>query len=89
MERTFNSWVRRRQRLDGIIPQADKVVPLVVGAGTAGMTPQQLGHVIKLDRAVLDELLDGLVRAGLLNVTWVNGSLVFRSASSTGHDPPS
>jgi hypothetical protein len=68
-DRSFTSWVRRRQRLDGVMPQADRVVPLVAGAGTTGITRRELGHAVRLDRQVLDELLDGLVRAGLLSVS--------------------
>jgi hypothetical protein len=89
MDRSFTSWVRRRQRLDGVMPQADRVLPLVAGAGAAGMTRQQLGHAVRLDRDVLDQLLDGLVLSGLLSLTWESGVPVYRSASSIGKGLPS
>jgi hypothetical protein len=91
MDHSFTSWVRRRQRIGGMMPQADKVVPLVSGAGPAGITRRELGHAVRLDRDTLDELLAGLVRVGLLNVTWESGVPVFRSAGagSVGHGPPS
>lgn len=73
------------------MPQADKVVPLIAGAGPDGIARRELGHAVRLDRQVLDELLAGLVRAGLLSVTWENGVPVYRSASvgSGGHGQPS
>jgi hypothetical protein len=90
-DRSFTSWVRRQQRLDGIMPQADKVVPLVAGAGSTGMTRRELGHAVRLDRDTLDELLAGLVRLGLLTLTWENGVPVFRSQNAVGgsHGLPS
>jgi hypothetical protein len=81
MLHSFTSWVRNRQRLDDLMPQADKVVPLVASAGTTGMTRRQLGHGIDLDRDVLEELLAGLVRAGLLTLAWEQGVPVYRATS--------
>jgi len=41
-------------------------MPMIKRSGIYGMTRQQLGHAVDLDRAVLDELLAGLVGVGLL-----------------------
>jgi hypothetical protein len=41
---------------------------MVAGSGASGMNRGQLGHAIQLDRHILDELLAGLVSAGLLTV---------------------
>ena len=84
MNHSFTSWVRHRHGKDDLTPEVDKVVPLVAAAGVVGMTRLQLGHAVRLDRAVLDELLDGLVRAGLLIVTWENGVPVFRTQNGRG-----
>lgn len=75
----FRSWARRRQGRDELTPEADKVVPLVAQAGQRGMTRGEIGGVIDLDREALDALLAGLVRFGLLAVTWENGVQVFRA----------
>ena len=76
MDQSFHSWLRRRH---DPIPQADKIMPLVAAAGPTGMTRGQIGHAVALDRDVLDELLDGLVRSGLLVVGWENEVMVFRT----------
>ena len=79
MNHSFESWVRHRHGMDDVTPEADKIVPLVAAAGASGMSRRQLGNAIKLDRDVLDELLAGMVRSGLLTVTWENGVPVFRT----------
>jgi hypothetical protein len=76
MDHSFTSWQKRRQHL---APEAEKILPLVVGAGTAGMTRKQLGNVIELDREVLDELLAEMVQIGLLTVMWRDGMPVYRA----------
>ena len=81
---SFMSWVHRRHGVGDLMPEADKVVPLVAGAGAAGMTRQQLGHAVDLDRDVLDELLAGLVRVGLLAVSWEIGVPVYRTRTGIG-----
>ncbi len=75
MEYSFNNWMRRRHHL---APEADRLLPLIAGAGAMGMSRKQLGHAIKLDRDVLDELLDGLVQVGMLSVADEAGTLVYR-----------
>jgi hypothetical protein len=76
MHHSFESWLDRRRRGP---PEADRVLPLVAAAGASGMSRRQIGHAVRLDRDVLDELLDGLVRSGLLMVAWENGVPVFRT----------
>ena len=76
MHHSFESWLDRRRRGP---PEAEKLVPLVAASGMVGMTRKQLGNAIDLERQVLDELLDGLVRSGLLTVTDENGLKVFRT----------
>ena len=79
MDYSFKSWDRRRRNLE---PEADRVVPLVAAAGVSGMYRKQLGHAVRLDREVLDELLAGLVQAGLLVVASEDGMAVFRTGVS-------
>ena len=43
------------------------------------MNRKQLGHAVRLDREVLDELLAGYVQAGLLSVTHEAGTVVYRT----------
>jgi len=61
------------------MPQADLIVPLVAGAGHQGMTRSDIGSAIDLEPDVLDELLAGLVRFGLLNVAWEDRGQVYRT----------
>ena len=82
MNHSFESWVRHRHGMDDVTPEADKIVPLVAAAGASGMSRRQLGNAIKLDRDVLDELLAGLVQAGLLVVASEDGMAVFRTGVS-------
>ena len=81
MNYSFESWHRRRRNLE---PEADRVVPLIAAAGSNGMNRKQLGSALDLDRDVLDELLDGLVSAGLLSMAWENGVPVFRTQDGRG-----
>jgi hypothetical protein len=82
MNHSFESWVRHRHGMDDVTPEADRVLPLVAAAGASGMNRRQLGNAIKLDRPVLDDLLDGLVRSGLMTVADENGFKVFRTRSA-------
>jgi hypothetical protein len=82
MTGSFKSWVRHRHGLDDLTPEADKVLPLVAGAGPTGIARRELGHAIDLDRDVLDELLAGLVRAGLLSVTVEGGVPIYRTQAA-------
>jgi hypothetical protein len=76
MDHSFKSWLDRRRRGP---PEAENIVPLVAASGMVGMNRKQLGSAIDLEREILDELLDGLVRSGLLTVAWENGVPVFRT----------
>ncbi len=76
----FSAWVRRRddQRRHHV-PYADRIVPLVAGAGPTGMTRRQLGHAAPLARTVLDQLLDALVRFGTLTAASEGDTVVYRT----------
>lgn len=80
---TFETWFRRHRSLNHLAPEADKILPLVADAGETGMSRRQLGHALDLDRETVDELLDGLVRAGLLVVTYEDGLPVYRTQTQT------
>jgi DNA-binding transcriptional regulator LsrR (DeoR family) len=80
MEYTFTTWERRRRHL---APAADRVLPLIVAAGQAGITRRELGHALDLERDTVDGLLAGLAGVGLITVTW-EGAPVYRSISASG-----
>ena len=69
MIESFTSYARRQH----LTPEADRVLPLVVAAGSMGMNRYQIGSAVDLDRDVLDELLDGLVQMGMLLVSSERG----------------
>jgi len=75
MDLSFKSWERRRH----LAPEAERILPLIAGAG--GLSRKQLGHAVDLERDVLDDLLGGLVQAGLLTLSWEMGVPVYRSRS--------
>jgi len=57
----FSDWLQQRE----IKPlEADRLIPLIANAGSRGISRGEIGAAIKLDREVLDEFLDGLVRVG-------------------------
>ena len=60
--------------------QADRIVPLVAGAGATGMTRLQLGHAVPLAPVVLDQLLDALVRFGSLTAASDGDTVVYHTA---------
>ncbi len=74
---TFASWVQKQQVK---LPEADRLLPLIAQAGQQGINRGQIGNVIGLERDVLDELLDGLVRFGQLRLDIENGLRVYRAA---------
>jgi len=75
MDYSFIEWEKRRK----LAPEADRVLPLIAAAGTTGMTRAQIGHAVKLDREVLDEMLNALVQIGLLKQFWRDGLPVFQA----------
>lgn len=79
MKYSFRLWERERRHL---APEPDRVLPLVQAAGAVGMTRKQLGGAVDLERDVLDDLLAGLVNAGLLTFGWENGLPVYRSPTA-------
>jgi len=52
---------------------------MIKASGLYGMSRQQLGHALDLDRDVLDQLLAGLVSFGILTVTTGPGGPVYRA----------
>ena len=72
----FSSWLKRREIKP---PEADRLLPLIAQAGLRGMNRGQIGSVIGLERDVLDQLLDGLVRFGQLRIDVENGVRVYRA----------
>ncbi len=76
----FSAWVRRRDdQRRGHVPYADRIVPLVAQAEPTGMTRRQLGHAVPLAPAVLDQLLDALVRFGLITTASEGDTVVYRT----------
>ena len=73
---SYSSWLQRREIKP---PEADRLIPIIAQAG-AGISRGEIGAAIKLDRDVLDELLAGLVRVGVLTVSIENGVRVYRAS---------
>jgi len=46
MDYTFTTWERRRRKL----PESERLLPLLRAAGATGMTRQQVGNAVDLDR---------------------------------------
>lgn len=70
----FSTWVQRREVK---IPDADRLIPLI--AASNGISRGEIGAAIKLDREVLDALLAGLVRVGVLTAVDQGGLRVYRA----------
>ncbi len=70
----FSSWIQKQQIKP---PEADRLVPLIAQAGAAGISRGEIGRAIALDRDVLDEFLDGLVRAELLRIVDRGGVRIY------------
>jgi len=81
MDISFTYWERRRRH---IAPEPERILSLLKAAGSAGMTRKQLGAAVDLDRDVLDELLAGLVSAGLLAQAREGGGPVYRATTGVG-----
>ena len=77
MRYSFREWEQARR----LQPKADVILPMIAASGVYGMSRQQLGHAVDLDREVLDHLLTGLVSFGLLTVTKGTDGPVYHSTS--------
>ena len=75
----FTTWIQKQQIK---LPEADRILPLISQAGPQGITRGEIGRAITLDREVLDEFLDGLVRIGVVQMTDQNGIRVYRAGSA-------
>lgn len=75
----FSSWIQKQQIKQ---PEADRILPLISQAGPRGISRGEIGRASKLDREVLDEFLDGLVRIGVVQVTDTNGIRTYRAGSA-------
>ncbi len=72
----FTTWIQKQE----IKPlEADRLIPIIANAGPRGITRGEIGKAIRLERDAIDELLDGLVRFGLLTVADENGLRVYRA----------
>lgn len=75
----FSSWIQKQQIKT---PEADRLLPLISQAGPQGISRGELGKAINLDREVLDDFLNGLVRIGVVRVTDQNGIRVYQAGSA-------
>ena len=73
---SYSTWIQKQKAKP---PEADRLIPLIHQAGAAGISRGEIGSAIKLDRDVLDDLLAGLVRVGVLTVADENGVRVYRA----------
>ncbi len=78
MALSFTAWEHHRSHH---VPQGDRLLPVIAASGPTGMTRQQIGNAIDLDRHLLDGLLAGMVSAGLLTLAWEGGVPVYRSTA--------
>jgi hypothetical protein len=75
MKYTFTHWLRQRHlRHDG-----DNIIPLVMAAGSEGISRKALGSVISLDPATLDGILAAMAELGMLTINIEGGVPVYRS----------
>jgi hypothetical protein len=73
---TFKTWLENR-RSAPLVPEADRLVGLILSAGTGGITRADLS-VVALPREVIDELLTSLVRLGMIRATGSGQAAVYR-----------
>lgn len=76
---SFKTWENRRRHL---LPDTERLLPLVQNAGAVGMTRQQIGNAVDLDRDVLDQLLAGMAGMGLLTVSTDSQGPVYRATTA-------
>jgi len=74
--KTFQSWLEQR-RPPPVISEVDRLVALILAAGTAGISRADLSG-IDLPREVIDELLASLLRLGMIRATGSGQSSVYR-----------
>jgi hypothetical protein len=74
--KTFIEWLEQR-RPASLISEVDRLLALVLSAGTVGISRADLS-VIALPREVVDELLGSLVRLGMIRATGSGQSAVYR-----------
>ncbi len=72
----FRDWVRVRSQE---APAADHLAMLIAGAGTAGISRDDLARALSLDPDTLQDLLGALVATGQVEMLRVNGRLTYRA----------
>ena len=73
---SYSTWIQKQKAKP---PEADRLIPLIHQAGAAGISRGEIGSAIKLDRDVLNDLLAGLVRFGVLTVVDQGGLRSYRA----------
>lgn len=73
---TFKTWLENRQSAP-LIPEADRLIGLILSAGSAGVSRAELSG-IALPREVIDELLNSLLRLGMIRATGSGQTAVYR-----------
>ena len=79
MDISFTAWEQRRRNIS---PESERILPMVKASGIYGMSRKQLGSAVDLDRDVFDQLLAGMVSAGILTMTNTVNGPVYRSPVS-------
>ena len=77
----FRSWLEEheKKRADEIMPEADKILPVVIGAGPGGITRQKLGKAIQLPWELLNDLLNALVASGQISLIPYGDEIAIRA----------
>jgi hypothetical protein len=77
--RSFREWYQHKFREPGpVVPQADKVLGLIVQSGRHGISRGKLGAAITLERETLDSVIQALVDFGRVSVSMENGRRIYR-----------
>ena len=76
---SFESWVRHRH--GDVMPEADRILPLLKAPGAMGMSRKQIGHAVEIDRDILDDLLASMVGASMLMLSRDAQGPVYRATA--------
>lgn len=75
----FTRWIEESHRLAQATSEGDKIEQILQAAGPAGVSESDLRKSVKLDRRILDGILNAMLQIKMIAAVERNGERVFLS----------
>ena len=66
----FSIWLEARRRTQGpLVPEIDKIAAIIVSSGASGVTYRDIQSRVRLDRPLINQVLNALLGLGMVTAT--------------------